>query len=153
MDFPNSFIEETGTVVLARLEKLTNETKPEWGKMNAAQMLAHLNVAYDIAYEKTLVKKPGFLMSFMLKKMIKPIVVGVKPYKKNSRTAPSFLISDKRDFSTEKQALISNVINTSKKGEAFFEGKHSISFGELSANEWNNMFYKHLDHHFKQFNI
>ena len=34
-----------------------------------------------------------------------------------------------------------------------FEGKESNSFGPLTKGEWNNMFYKHLDHHLSQFGV
>lgn len=153
MDYPNSFTPEVTEKVAQRLANLSNETTPQWGKMNSAQMLAHLNVAYDIAHERVEVKKPNFLMAFMLKKMIKPIVVGSKPYKKNSRTAPMFLIADEREFEQEKTKFINNLKETQEKGEAHFDGKHNPSFGVLSANEWNNMFYKHLEHHFNQFGI
>ena len=50
MAYPNVFEASTTKLITYRLDKLANETTPQWGKMNAAQMLAHLNVAYDIAY-------------------------------------------------------------------------------------------------------
>ena len=43
----NTFDSSTTDSVLARLEKISANTQPLWGKMNVAQMLAHLNVAYD----------------------------------------------------------------------------------------------------------
>ena len=153
MDYPNAFNQDVADKVNERLAKLTNETSPQWGKMNAAQMLAHLNVAYDIAYDKISTKKPGFLMNILLKNVIKPVVVGPKPYKKNSRTAPVFLIADERVFEEEKDKFITNMQTNLDKGESFFDGKENPSFGVLTLNEWNTMFYKHLDHHFNQFNI
>lgn len=50
MTLPSTFDFNTTQQHLQKLDKLTNETKPLWGKMNAAQMLAHLNVTYDLAY-------------------------------------------------------------------------------------------------------
>ena len=37
--------------------------------------------------------------------------------------------------------------------EDYFDGKESHSFGPLNKTEWNNMFYKHADHHLTQFGV
>ena len=75
------------------------------------------------------------------------------PYKKNAQTAPYFIIADDRDFEEEKARLIGYIQRTQALGQAHFEGKRSHSFGVLSAQEWNTMFYKHLDHHLIQFGV
>jgi hypothetical protein len=76
-----------------------------------------------------------------------------KPYKKNSQTAPEFLVKADKDFNKEKQRLINYINKTQQLGENYFEGKESHSFGKLTSVEWNNMFYKHLDHHLTQFGV
>ena len=38
-------------------------------------------------------------------------------------------------------------------GVSYFENKESHSFGRLTIKEWNNMFYKHLEHHLTQFGV
>lgn len=153
MKLPNIFQPETTKVNLERLEKLTAKSQPLWGKMNAAQMLAHVNVAYDIAYGKTKVHNSKFKKT-LLKLFLKRIVTGSsKPYSKNSRTAPEFVISDERAFETEKSKLVEYITKTQELGEKEFEGKESVSFGPMTAQEWSNQFQKHMDHHFSQFGI
>ncbi len=148
----NIFDAKTTEETFKRLEKLNYMSKPQWGKMNAAQMLAHLNVAYDLAYDRIPYKSSGF-KRFILKLLVKPLVVGEKPYKKNSHTAPEFIIADERDFEKEKSKFIDNVKQTEAHGTKHFEGKVSTSFGPMSAKEWSNQFYKHIDHHFTQFGV
>ncbi len=80
-------------------------------------------------------------------------MVGDKPYTKNSRTSPDFIIADERDFEKEKALFIANLKATEAKGAAHFEGRESAAFGKLSAKEWSIQFYKHLDHHFTQFGV
>ena len=80
-------------------------------------------------------------------------VVNETPYKKNIRTAPQFIITDRKNFKEEKARLINYLEHTCKLGKAHFEGKESISFGLMTAIEWNNQFYKHLDHHLTQFGV
>lgn len=133
-----------------RINSLSPKSIAIWGKMNVAQMLAHCNVSYEMAFENKH-PKPNIIMRLLLKFFVKKIVVGDKPYKRSSQTAPAFIITDTRDFENEKNRLISYVIKTQKLGATYFEGKESLSFGVLNETEWNNMFYKHLDHHLNQF--
>ena len=146
--FLNTEVEE----VIARIEKLTPQTSALWGKMNVAQMLAHCNVTYELIYENKH-PKPGVFKTFILKAFVKGIVVNEKPYKKGSPTAPEFVIVNQKDFEVEKARLISFLKQTLANGEVYFEGKESHSFGKLTGKEWNNMFYKHLDHHLAQFGV
>ena len=135
-----------------RINKLTPETKAQWGKMNVSQMLAHVNVAYDMAHTDKY-PKAGAFKTFMLKMFVKGAVVGPKPYPKNGRTAPDFIIADERDFAAEKKKLVDYLQQTQNLGAAHFEGKQSTSFGPLTAQEWNVLFSKHIDHHLTQFGV
>ncbi len=99
----NIFEKSVTEELISRIENLTPETQPEWGKMDVAQMLAHLNVAYEFVYtdKHRSTKAKGF-KKFMLKLFVKNMVVNEKPYPKNGRTAPQFLITDEKVFSDEK---------------------------------------------------
>ena len=148
----NIFQEEGVNEVINRINKLSANSKPEWGSMNAGQMLAHCNVAYDLDFLEDQPKAKG-LKKFMLKLFLKSLVVGEKPYSKNSRTSPDFLIADEREFDVEKSKLVTNMHKVQKLGESHYDGRESNSFGELTAKEWNNMYFKHLDHQLKQFGV
>lgn len=136
--------------IINRINKLKPDTQQQWGKMGVAQMLAHCNVTYEMIYDN-IHKKPNPLMKLILKTLVKPAVVGEKPYKKDSKTAPQFRMKNEKQFDVEKKRLIDYILKTQKLGEAEFHNKESHSFGVLSKDEWSNMFYKHLDHHLKQF--
>ena len=148
----NIFTEAVTNEVIVRIEKLTSTIQPNWGKMSVAQMLAHCSVTYEMVYTDKH-PKPNSFAKFMMKLFVKKIVVSEKPYSKNGRTAPQFLISDERVFETEKKRLIDYIKKTQQLGEKEFDGKESHSFGNLTSAEWNNMFYKHLDHHLNQFGV
>lgn len=146
--FDRTVAEET----INRINQLKPDSQPLWGKMSVAQMLAHCNVTYETVYEDKH-KKPNAIMSFILKAFVKKVVVSETPYKRNNPTAPHYIISNQKDFDIEKQRLIDHIIKTQQLGEAYFDKKESHSFGVLSIKEWNNMFYKHLDHHLSQFGV
>ncbi len=150
--FKDIFNPEDVDSIIDRINKLTASTIPQWGKMNVGQMLAHLNVAYDMDLTDKY-PKPGFFSRLMLKLFVKNIVVGPKPYKKNNPTAPAFKIVDERDFHDEKSKLIENIHRVKDLGRSHYDGKESLSFGKLSADEYNNLFSKHLDHHLTQFGV
>ena len=152
MALPSVFDPKTTEETFKRLEKLNYMSKPLWGKMNAAQMLAHLNVTYDLTYGK-IKSNTGFFTKLMLKLFVKGIVTNEQPYTQNSRTGPDFIITDNRDFEKEKSFFIDYVKKTEALGAQHFEGKESSSFGIMTSKEWSTLFYKHIDHHFRQFGV
>jgi len=152
MALPNIFTKEVSENVINRINALTPETQPQWGKMSVSQMLAHCNVTYEMVFEDKH-RKPNFLVQWILRSFIKNTVTGEKPYKRNLQTAPAFMIKDTRNFELEKDRLINYIRKTQALGESYFDGKKSHSFGALNITEWNNMFYKHLDHHLTQFGV
>ena len=87
----NIFKTEETQELINRINQLTPQTQGNWGKMTVSQMLAHCCVAYEMVYTEKH-PKPNFLARFMLKLFVKNGVVGPKPYPKNIRTAPAFII-------------------------------------------------------------
>ena len=148
----NIFDSNGAEELVNRVNALTPKSTPQWGKMSVDQMLAHCNVAFDMAYTDKY-PKAGSLKKIMLKLLVKNAVVGPKPYPKNGRTAPEFIIEGSRDFNKEKQILVDYIKKTNELGASSFEGRENINFGALSSKEWNIMFSKHLDHHFNQFGV
>ncbi|MEQ1733907.1 MAG: DUF1569 domain-containing protein [Bacteroidia bacterium] len=146
----NIFDQSVSNEVIARINTLTPTTPAKWGKMTAPQMLAHCNVTYELVYD-SIHPKPSFFMKFIMKTMVKKTVVNDVPYPKNGRTGDMFIITGDKDFSAEKTRLINYINKAQQDGASFFEGKESDGFGKLTAQEWNNLFYKHLDHHLTQF--
>lgn len=116
----NIFDPEVHQELIDRINQLTPESKPNWGKMSVDQMLAHCCVAYEMAYTDKHPKPNGFVR-FLLKTFVKKGVVNEKPYSKNSRTAPQFIISDRKDFEDEKSRLISYIQKTFDYGPNYFD--------------------------------
>lgn len=149
----NIFTTEVTQEVIDRIQMLNASTQRQWGKMSVAQMLAHCSVTYEMLFEENKYPKPKGFQKFILKAFVKNIVTSEKPYKPNNPTAPAFIIKEDKNFESERSRLVNFIDRTQKLGESHFEGKESHSFGKLSATQWNNMFYKHLDHHLRQFGV
>jgi NAD+--asparagine ADP-ribosyltransferase len=140
------------TEFINRINRLTPDSKPNWGKMDVVKMLAHCNVTYEMIYDD-IHPKPNAFKKLLLKLIVKNMVINEKPYKKNGQTAAEFIIKDTRNFEIEKKRLVNYLINTQQLGENYFDGKESHSFGVLTKQEWNNLLSKHLEHHLTQFGV
>lgn len=149
----NIFTAEVAAEIIQRIKHLQPNTPAIWGKMNVSTMLAHCNITYEMVYEPEKHPQPNGFVKFMLTLLVKPMVVSEKPYKKNSQTAPAFLIKTEKDFATEQHRLLAYIERTQQLGADHFDGKAAHSFGPLTKVEWNNLFYKHLDHHLTQFGV
>jgi hypothetical protein len=152
MAYPSAYDAAAVEMFNKRIDSLNTDSKPLWGKMNAAQMLAHCNVAYEMTFE-SIHPKPNALMRFILRSFLKEMVCGEKPYKKGGQSAPAFIIKDERQFEKEKNRIKEYMKKVLDLGATHFEGKESASFGKLTAKEWSIMFSKHLDYHLLQFGV
>lgn len=135
-----------------RVNKLTPSSKPLWGKMNAAQMMAHCTAPLKMAAGEIETKRP--LISYIFgpiarKKVLNPAI----PFDKNLPTANDFKFPDTIDFEAERTKLIAQIRSFSQKGAAGISGDPHFFFGRLTAAEWNFLQAKHLDHHLQQFGV
>lgn len=139
--------------MLTRINALTPDSQAQWGKMNVGQMLAHCNVAYEMVHEPGKHAPLGFIGKVLANVFARGLVIGDKPYPQNGPTAPMFLIRDTKNFELEKTRLIAYINKTFEQGASHFDGLENMTFGKLSAKQWNTLFSKHLDHHLKQFGV
>jgi hypothetical protein len=148
----NLFDTATVTEVQTRLQKLRPETPRLWGKMTAAQAVAHLSVSLETALGDA--RPPRMLIGRVIGGFIKPLVVGNdKPMQKNAPTAPSFVISDRRELEVERKRLSTLIDRFAQNGPAGCTTHPHSFFGRLRPQEWAVLMYKHLDHHLRQFGV
>lgn len=152
MALPNIFEASTTKDLIHRINQLTPMTQRRWGKMTVDQMLAHICVPYEQALGERN-DGPSMFMKIMLRLFFKNSMVNEVPYKQNLPTAPSFIVVDRRDFEREKARIIAYIERVEKLGAEHFENKEQITLGKLKSIEWNNLLYKHTDHHLRQFGV
>ena len=145
----NLFDPEAMQSILQRLGSLSPGAARQWGKMDAAQMMAHCSVAME-AGTGDKPRKQAFIGKIFAP-FVRSSFLGDKAFPKDSPTDPTFVVSDPRDFAKEKEYL-SNVIARFCASGPSEAGKHLHSFlGRISGEEWGIVMYKHLDHHLRQF--
>jgi hypothetical protein len=105
MSMKNLFDSTVAKQVKARLEKLDPLTERRWGKMTAAQMLAHCSVSMQWAVGEVTPEK-GALPARLMGRLVKPMVFrNEDPIRKNSSTAKSLIVADERDLEKERERL------------------------------------------------
>ena len=147
----NIFDKAQNLKLLERLQKLTRESKPLWGKMNVCQMVKHCQKPLEVAEGKIKLRKN--LFGFLFGKMAKRNFLKHGELRKNMPTVSSFKIRETPDFDSEWLSLVSIVKTFGEKGPEVIAEKEHPFFGELTDEEWGTLQYKHLDHHLKQFNV
>ena len=149
----NLFDATVANDVKARLAQLRPQTERRWGKMTAAQMLAHCSLSMQWAVGEV-VPEQGALPARLIGRLVKPLVFrNEDPLRKNSPTAGSLIVADERDLGKERDRL-SRLIDKFAAGgaEGCTRNPHSF-FGKMTPEEWAILTYKHLDHHLRQFGV
>lgn len=137
------------------LSRLHENTLPEWGKMNAIQMLEHLGVGLAFSSNKRgelpivtpadkIERYKQFLYSEMeMQHSLPSPLQGDEPpatHTVSIATAREYLLAEIDDF------------NTYFRQHPEAKTVHHI-FGKLNYEEWQLFHRKHFLHHFKQFGI
>ncbi len=149
MEVKSLFDPATKQETIDRINKLTPESKPLWGKMNASQMLAHLIVPMGVADGTQKIKRTMF--GRIVGPIARPFFYNEKPVKKNLPTAKEFNMQGiDKNFEAEKKILI-DAIN--KFSEASIINETHPFFGHLTKEQWAKGTWKHLDHHLQQFGV
>lgn len=151
MALPDCFDPKETEALLARIAALSPESSPLWGKMDAAQMLAHCCIPYEQVQGQ---RGAGPLLARLAGRyLFKGSVVGEQPFRRNLPTPRSFLVADAREFEKELGRLVACIRAVHGQGAVAFEGRAHVTFGPLSARQWSNLMWKHLDHHLRQFGV
>ena len=148
----NSVLTEEGlNNILSRIEKLSADKKPEWGTMNAAQMLSHCTVSIKLAFNEI---EPEYNEKYIaIGKMVRSKLFDTDVFTKNVPTTKEFLNTDGEDYEKNKLIFIDYLNRFHGTSPSFMDtGSHPF-FGKLDRSEWGQLVYKHTNHHFVQFGI
>lgn len=149
MEIKNLFDPAVKQEIITRINKLTPESQRQWGKMNVAQMLAHLQIPMGVALGTHTVKG-NWLMKLILP-LFKKRLYDETPWKQGLPTDKSFVMTGtEKDFEKEKAALLQLINQFSE--TAIIGEKHPV-FGKLTKENWSKATWKHVDHHLKQFGV
>jgi hypothetical protein len=133
-----------------RLGHLTGDAKPLWGRMNAPQMLAHVNDALRMAIGDLPVKARKGPLRYP---PLRELVVYVLPFPKGVPTARELLARvDRAQFGEEAAAFPGLLERFADRAPDAPMPEHP-AFGVMSRRAWGVLACRHVDHHFRQFGI
>lgn len=146
----NLFEPVTAAEVGGRIERLSPVSRREWGTMTVAQTLAHCSIGMDTATGDA--RPPRLLVGRILGPIIKPLALkDDAPMRKNSPTAPIFIVKGEPDFEVERKRLLGLIDKFVAAGPEGCTVHPHAFFGRLQPGEWAILMYKHVDHHLRQF--
>lgn len=135
--------------IINRIQKLSPDSKAQWGRMNVSQMLSHCTGPLNVATGALKLKQNW--LGKLFGPMVKRKMLGAEPLGRNTPTAPEFVRRGAHEFEAEQQNLISLVQAFSKNGPAGLSKDPHPFFGKMAVEEWDVLNWKHLDHHLRQF--
>ncbi|MBI5365269.1 MAG: DUF1569 domain-containing protein [Planctomycetes bacterium] len=136
---------------LARIDHLRPDSQRAWGKMDAAQTMAHCAMGLEAATGDTKLARPFFAR--LIGPFFKGWVLGPKPFSKNSPTHPQLVMKSPMNFEREKTRLVAAIRKFHDAGPASAARYEHGFVGKLTGEEWGRMQHKHLDHHLRQFGL
>ena len=148
----NLFDAATAEEIRQRLGRLAPDSVRLWGKMNAAQAVAHCSLGLEAALGDR--RPQRMLVGRILGRFVKPMALGnEEPMRRNSPTMKELVVRDERDLGTERERLRGLIDRFAAAGPAGCTGHPHSFFGRLTPEEWAELMYKHLDHHLRQFGV
>jgi len=130
-----------------RMERVAADTTPKWGRMNAPQMLAHLNAALAMGLGELAVKPKR---SPLANPVARWLVIYKLPFPRGTPTAPELLAPPAGDWAGELARFRDLLERTGTRSPGGDWPRHPV-FGAMTGKYWGDLAYKHIDHHLRQF--
>jgi len=145
----------TTQALLIRLNRLRPDFGALWGKMNAHQMMCHLNDSYRAVMGGRIDNPAATFMNRTLVRwvalhtpLIWPKGVPTRPEVDQVNGGGTRPV----EFESDRAQLAATIQQFAAQPRTFVLGRHPI-LGELNEWEWMRWGYLHADHHFRQFGI
>jgi hypothetical protein len=143
---------KVGACLAARIQSLTPQTPPRWGLMSSAQMLRHLNLAFQMALgDYTVANSSNRKLNSPLARFVS-LTLPVR-WPKGIATLPETDVVTQLHpcvFSQERSTLIGLLTRFSQAKPPDLRATHPI-LGPFTHAQWMRWGFRHTDHHLRQF--
>lgn len=146
----NLFESKTVTEVKERINSLTENKTPDWGKMNVSQMLAHCSEVLKNGLGEIQQKRK--LIGYIVAPFIRHRYYDSEPYK-NKGNPSTHVIIEEKDFGLEKVHLLRRIDEFHNVNRDRLKNSVHPILGKFTPDQWAIGQYKHLDHHLRQFGV
>lgn len=138
--------------IKVRVNNLDLNSKPIWGELSVAQMMAHVTEVMKNGLNET--KLPRKLLGYLIAPFWRHKYYNNQPYKiKNLPTAKQFKIVDQKDFEKEKEQFLYWLKVFHEEGRELTKNACHPLLGRFTPEQWAIGQYKHMDYHLRQFGV
>ena len=132
-----------------RMESIRPDAPPLWGKMNAGQMLAHVNASLAMALGDLPTKPKRTPIANPLARWL--LIYKLK-WPPGTPTAPELLGTAPGEWAAD-LARFGELLERNGSQDPAGEWPRHPAFGRLTGRQWGDLGWKHLDHHLRQFGV
>ncbi len=137
-------------MTLARMERLSPEHRPRWGRMSVGQMLCHLSDYFDLSLGRTTGTPFG---NALTQAALRWLVLRVgMPCPRNVRTLPEFQQTAPEAFGHD-YARVRDCLQEFHERRDRADWPRNPAFGMLTREQWGRLAWLHVDHHLRQFGV
>ena len=149
---PTIFNPDSAKAIQARIDRLTPDARPLWGRMSAGEMVCHLTDAFKVALGET---PTNLRTSILSNRLVRWLIISVFPLPRGKATTsrefqltlPANWNADRGDF----RRYFERVLVKGRDPNATWNTHPS--FGRMGTNQYGKLMYKHMDHHLRQFGV
>lgn len=136
--------------LLRRIDRVTPETRPLWGRMNASEMIAHVAAGMRLGLGELETRPRRTLFRYW---PLKHLFVYWVPFPR-SAPAPREMVTRAKPVTWDRDlaALRDCLERFGTRDRRGAWPVHPV-FGPLSARAWGALGWRHLDHHLRQFGV
>lgn len=144
------FSDDHRALLHVRINRLSRDSRRQWGRMTSSQMVCHLTDSIESAFD-TEDEPPG--TGALSRQPLKWLVINVLPWPRGKMESPPRLQRRQpTTWDTDVAALHAMMDRLAARAP---EGPWPPSdvFGRLTRAEWGALLFTHADHHLKQFGV
>ena len=134
--------------ILQRIDSLTPDRRPRWGRMSPAEMVCHVSCAlrqglgeFDTGTPRGPLTMPPFNW----------LLIHVLPWPRGKAQSPPEFLGTAPGAWHDDVATLGQLVERFGARGAEARWPASLAFGRISGRSWGVLQHKHLDHHLRQF--
>jgi hypothetical protein len=135
--------------IVERLDRLTPEHQPRWGRMTSHQLICHLAQALRMSLAS---ECPGQPRGVMSRPPLNWLMIYVMPWPRGAKVPPEFFDFELDEWARDRDELRELIGQFGARRPTDKWPAH-MAFGRISGRAWGVVQYRHLDHHLRQLGV
>jgi hypothetical protein len=151
MAFPDAFAPEVTADLLRRLAALHPTSQPRWEAYDAAWVVRHCAETYEVAAAPP--PRLPLLKRLFNRTYLRWRVTSSRPFREDGPGPLAPVAAHPEALEAARTHLVRLIRTAHGLGARQLEGRTHPLHGRLSARQWGALYWKHLDHHLRQFGV